>query len=68
MLVQSSPLDVGFLRGVQTFRAVVSPVVALRVQHPGSPWSFEAGAAIPEDVGSDFSQKEETIDRANEMG
>ena len=47
MLVQSSPLDVALLGGVQTFRSVVSPVVALRVQHPQSLWSFEAGAGTP---------------------
>jgi hypothetical protein len=61
MLIQSSPLDVALLGGVQTFRSVASPVVALRVQHPGNPWSFEAGAAIPEDVGGNFSRLEKTI-------
>jgi hypothetical protein len=61
-LIQSSPLDVSLSGGIQTFRSITSPAVALRIQRPGSPWFVEAGAAIPEYAGGDFQLQQETID------
>jgi hypothetical protein len=54
-------LDVALLGGIQSFQGVASPGVALRIKRPGSPWSLEAGATIPEGTGSHSESQAESI-------